>query len=107
MRYVFLVNMSRRLFTYEKGNELTGAHIGSELGGTPSLQSCEVIFRIFNTDERPAAYCGPSMSVGDVLVFPEFNAVFGVSGLGFQRIDIDAATLLLNAKPIPAEWRKR
>ncbi len=56
--------------------------------------ACERLFRLYNSDERPAGYTGRSMSVSDVVnlwdnsVEPPKKSTWFCDSIGFKRLEV-------------------
>jgi hypothetical protein len=49
----------------------------------------DFLWRMFNTDNRPADYLGPSMSVGSIITLS--GVAFAVKPFGFEQVDISSS----------------
>jgi YodL-like len=94
---------------YRPGDDLTLAWEGefeSAPNSTPGFSACEELFRIFNEPwGRPNEYAGPSMSVGDVVVFfpgADNEIAFGCDTTGFKKI----TGTFSDTHPQPESWKR-
>jgi hypothetical protein len=97
---------------YRPGDDLTLAWEGefeSAPTSTPGFSACEELFRMFNAPwERPNEYAGPSMSVGDVIVFfpgADNEIAFGCEMTGFRKVT-GTGVAFSNTHPQPENWRR-
>lgn len=87
---------------YEPGDRLVRGYSGTVAVQAARLDSnveflvlvAEVLFDRHNRDDRPDGHLSPSMSVGDVVTFPIFEAAVTVESLGFALVDLDPADLI-------------
>jgi hypothetical protein len=92
---------------YLAGDELTTAWEG-EIEGSLTSETCDELFHLFNAPgARPERYCGPSMSMGDVVILSQNNVqvAFACERVGWRRIN-PAVIGHSVVKPRPAEWER-
>jgi YodL-like len=97
---------------YRPGDDLTLAWEGefeSAPTSTPGFSACEELFQLFNAPwARPNEYAGPSMSVGDVVVFfpgADNEIAFGCETAGFRKVT-GTGVAFSETSPRPESWKR-
>ena len=71
------------------GRGLTTASMACRHRAATLLLMLDFLWRMFNTDNRPADYLGPSMSVGSIITLS--GVAFAVKPFGFEQVDISSS----------------
>lgn len=83
---------------YKPGDPLCCAYQGevdyslSAVTGSNINIVLDFLWGMFNTDNRPADYLGPSMSVGSIITLS--GVAFAVKPFGFEQVDISSSPRL-------------
>ena len=83
--------------TYEPGDRLVRGwcDVVASTDPVPRFEVlAEDVFARHNRDDRPDGQLCPSMSIGDVVMFGE--VAMSVDGIGFARVDVDRADLVVD-----------